>query len=883
MRKLLTLIIILLALVVATGSTVAYAAYADHMASYVTIPKAPGPYPAARNMVLKFDYNVTVLGNVSLSKRCIDLTHVVEECPGYHSLMARMIANIFDVKLCTIISRPRALVFEGSRMIELQSKGASLSLSNVGGRTLRVLYLGGAGTYITINVLLIVRPFFIFEGYTYITLSEAYTYYDRARGLLEGYTYATAAFPQEIVNLVFALVNRYLPYDWWGYTARVLTLLLDFFDYVAIAAATGLKSKTVSAACLGSICVICRTSWNAIQGLIHIAKAVFWPSSIIEKLYEKAPNCVIVNKTSGMKLNVHQKAKLIVYIYEQYGWAARSYRISLIIPSCNSYFCIIKFEEKYPVKVLNLAYVKPPKIVALYSILSEGQPFIINVPRYNATLYVEETAHVSYTYTHVVSVSSYAEVPLLTVTSSNIKLEKQKEPLIVTLSAPARLALSKSTKTYYIYYVNGPITIKVPLEKEIEKTIPYYGEELKVRYKCSLSRVLNGKIVEKTRKFAIIRVDAYRDTSLTVIYNCEPVSPVPYLRSITCKYVNPSEAVVNLQMENLGGSGAVSLQFKSNEETVNKLINLTTGGVIITNATISAEPGEVISVMYNGITIGACQVPKPVTTGTKILAIIPVSEYMNESKILNLIKNNISKLSEIKKNIGYISGEKITKIIIVVKGSNANVKEVKIGNVTATCKKKATMSGASIFVCTLSRPIPSTSYPGAGKATIYTNKGSEEEKISTTVNEPNETIKSIDVITNWYSVNMLNITLIMNVTNALLYRSITVGVIVPGGIEKYVNISVSRTSIEKSILVTVYPSELSQARYIKIVIMEGTTMLNSTKINVYNFTYCYVMKLCKLYENETLPGGSTLTLPVDCINVICLPTYSKKVIIISAG
>ncbi|NPA69726.1 MAG: hypothetical protein GXO26_02885 [Crenarchaeota archaeon] len=867
MRKLLTLVITLLALVVAAGSTVAYAAYADHMASYVTIPKAPGPYPAARNVVLSFNYNVTVLGNVSLSKRCIDLTHVVEECPGYHSLMARVLASIFDVKLCTIVSNPRAIIVEGTRMTELQSEGASFSLSNVGGKMLRVLYLGEAGTYITINVLLFVRPFFIFEGYTYITLSEARTYYDRATGLLEGYTYATAAFPQEIVNLVFALVNRYLPYDWWGFTARVLTLLLDFFDYVAIAAATGLKSKTVSAACLGNICVICRTSWNAIQGLIHLAEAAGWPGLIVNKLYETAPNCVIVNKTSGTKLNIHQKAKLIVYIYEQYGWAARSYRINLVIPSCNKYFCIIKFEEKYPVKALDLAYVKPPKIVALYSILSEGQPFIINVPRYNATLYVEETARVDYTYTHTISVKSYILAPIINVTSKGVENETAKEPVVVELSAPSTTVFNKNTKTYYIYYVNGPVTIRIPLEKEVSRQVFYYGANLAIEYKCTLSNVINGKIVEKTEKYAVVRVDADKDVTVIAYYSCVPVSPIPYLNSVSCRYVSPTETVVSMQLEDVGGKGSIMLEIKSNEETIGKLVNLTPGGVIITNATLSAKPGETVSIMYHGVTIGVCKVPNVSPTPSKILAVIPVSEYMNETAILNAIESNISKASEIAKNMSYIPGEKIVKIIVIVNGTNATMNEIKVGNVTGSCREVTSVEGASVYVCELNRPVQVRNYVNGTNLAVG----------------PTPPIQGISIIANWNSSNILNITLIMNVTNALLYRSVTVGVIVPGGIEKYVNMTITSTNVKKSILLEVYPSELEEAKYIEVEVMEGMMLLNSTKFNVYNFTYCYAMKLCKLYLNETLPGGSTLTLPVDCINVVCLPGYSKKVIIISAG
>jgi hypothetical protein len=668
MRKILALVTVIILMIVVAVACNVHAETANRMVSYIMIPKAPGPYANARNVSLTFNYNITVLGNVSLSQKCVDLTDFVKKCPGFN-MFKRWILGMFDVKLCTIIYKPKAIVTEGSRMVQLASEKI-VTLSNVGGRTLRVLYLEGAGTYINVTVTVFVWPFFIFEGITYITLSEAHTYVNNATGALEGYAYATAAFPQEIVNLVFAIVNRYLPYDWWGVTTRALTFLLDFFDYIAIAAATGLKSNTVSAACLGDICVICKASWNAINGLIRLAQATVNPKSIVNQLYESSPNCVIVNKTSGAELNVHQKVNLIVYIYEQYGSLSHSYKISLVVPSCNKYFCIIKFEEKYPIKELDLRNIKP-KVVALYTILSRGGIPILNIPRYNVTLYVREIGKVTYNYTHVVSVRSYALMPMPSVSGENFEISNAEKNIIVRLSAPTKTALDKCEKEYYVYYVNGQTSIKVPLKTSTVSKIYYYGTSLDVKYTCKLDNVTNGKIVSEEEGYATIKVNATKDTTVTVYYTCTPASPIPYLESLTCQYKN-GEALVKALLENLGASGTVNLIFKSSEGSSEKLINLPESGSITVNTTVTAKPGDVISLMYKGVILGTCKV-KPVENNIAILAIIPVTRYMSVSSIESAIAKEIqsgANITKLEKTLEYLQNENITGIIIVVNGTN---------------------------------------------------------------------------------------------------------------------------------------------------------------------------------------------------------------------
>ncbi|NPB01119.1 MAG: hypothetical protein GXO10_07065, partial [Crenarchaeota archaeon] len=487
---------------------------------------------------------------------------------------------------------------------------------------------------------------------------------------------------------------------------------------------------------------------------------------------------------------------------------------------------------------------------------------------------------VTYRYSHVVTVKTLALVPLPSVSSSNVTYSTKIENIEVSLSAPTVTAFSKKLNEYYIYYVNKRTNIKVPVTVDAKEHIDYYGQELSVEYVCNLYNVTNGKIVSKNEKYATIQVNTNRDIQVKVYYKCRPITPIPYLKQITCNLEN-TKALVSLLIENLGGKGNITLTVRPGNIT--RTVKLTNKPASLTFT--APGPTSSIAVLYHGIVIGVC---------TKIKVIlIPIPENTSTSELVKIIEKSLRS----GKVPRYVVPSNIAKgfIVIVPSKNIKNVEELEINSTKIPCRKAETINNQVIYICkpNTKKPIKIGHLRGYISIIAKTKNGNKmkyaipQESISS--KSQKSQIEITKVITGWFDANHLEV--IIFTKNVLPNTLIRAQLVEKIG-NNYTIITEGEGRVNSSGIafillpinnITALTALVGTKNKLKLNVTAGNSF-NTTNVIVRSYSEC--RSICEGEPLKINNAQIVLELPEGCSlgkeMVICLP-YTEKTINITPG
>ncbi len=909
--------IVLLALTILLVTTiVAIHAYSQSKFVYsINVPYTYPPHSEYRNLYIITNATVKIMGNVTGSKPgiyCIDVSKRVKSLPEVREVLRYLrehgIIIGFSVYMCAEASPIKTTLLTRTSSTSLTANSLKV-FHNFGGKTVKIITEEGTKTFLKIHVYYASWSF-IFMGYTYVTLSEAKTYVGKS-GLLKGYVFTTASYPLDILDLVLAIVNEHSVCDFWGLITRSLLTDLVVLDYIVMVGTLGYATKTVSGACLGNICVVCRSSWNLERSILKLAYALTRPGLVIRGLYTNNSECQILNITSRKIIRVNQKANLTIYIQVVYGIWRHSRKISLIIPSCNRYWCIVGFEENYPVKELNLKNVKASAL-SFYVLIPKGyltpRPLIRNV-----TLIAYESSKISYNYTHSIMITPVLKLPEPYIENGKvldryvIYLAKlSKVPTV--MSKGEELKVYNNTNKFITYYIRNGQNLEVYLPKEINYSETEYlnGLTANVKYHCKLVKVSAGSIKYEDDYAKVLISNVDRDLNITATYVCEYVNPIPYLVKLECPktFVPGSEFVIILKMLNLGSSGTIPLKIVDNgkSEIYKEDVYIAghSGKTVNIKITLSGNKVHTIYVMYKSEILGSCTL-KPASTATvkfTRITFIPISSTINVKELIKALNEKV------KPKLTYIRGEVLRGIL--VNGDIGSIREIEIVagevHVTISTSKNCTQINNNLLLCSLSEGIPLNSKTSI-HLIIKAKNGTEyvtQNEVITPVSEGNITVEN--VLTGWISTNKLLVNI--SVTN-LNYHDVEVTIEGPGidktlevtfnskGIAVF-NVTLSR-ALRPGDIIRIKLTDIGVSKSIRVVPTVVLCSNNKCRLYVYYNNSMTPISSCLViakqggityYENCEIANLSKLTnliiLPEKCDNVICLP-YRVIVEILQPG
>ncbi len=872
---LVTVMSCILTLVTAYGYTL------SRFAKVIPVPKTYKPYPNYRSIYFKQISYVKVIGNVSSNEPgtyCIDLSSYVRNIPQIRRILNRLeragFIIDFNVELCTESSRPKTIVYLNNVKYMLNSTGF-LRLADVGGKVVRILNIEGANTYLKIYVLAI-DWYSVFEGQTYITLSEAKTYIGKS-GLLKGYVFTTASYPLDILDLVLAVVNKYSGYDFWGLITRELLLRLIVLDYILLVGSIGYKTRTISGACLGNICVVCNSSWSLFNSLKNLEEALMNPTKLIRGLYSSSSTCKIVNITSGKIVPINQTTNLTILIKEVYCGLEHSQKISLIIPSCNKYWCIVGFEENYPVKELDLKNVHS-RVFVFYTLIPE-KTFVKISKLYNVTLAAYEYAYVYYNYTHSILVQPIVEIEEPYLSNSTIKYRIVTKT--VSLSPLAayieenNTPIYKAGLTYTIYNIkNGEnVDIVLPIEFNIYHNLTVNSMLFRVKYLCTFNNVNIGtpNVSESSVDISIHNVT--RDIIVKPLYVCRPLVPIPYIASLNCPtmYIPGKPIDITAHVVNLGSNGTVTLSLLDNGKYTIEVKNITliqgSSADITFTLTFSDKEVHYLYIISGNTTLAMCSI-RPTSITSVYLKIIPISSITSIEDLLRSILENYNSINI--SNISYIKGAKIVSVLIVVNntlGSIANASVIINGEtIPLRCKDLST----DILLCNLEQPVILINktelileFTTTNGNTVYSN---------TVTITPTTQVNITKIITDWVGANELRIVIIANGLNLVTVPATIVG---PG---LYMSMPITFNSSGIGVINVTLNEPLLPGDNINITIHTPAKVVSSSLKAVLIKPKIIAENITFEYQNNTIPK-CTLVIPrLNLVNEVTNCTFSSKLL-----